>query len=343
MRRSNAPSKRMIQTGCRITGKRMCLIEKVNLKTLLNVTWFPEPAVNSSENLTSTPNTAQTSSISNSNLPQNAEGTTFSVVYGKRSTKKHKTFSDDGFIEISNNLVVLKDANGMKVSTVPLRFESIESGSVLAIGSNDVQVVDHLSGPPIASGKPTGLAISTNVEQNEPEEFQPKRKKTSQPSVFTPSLVLSATPPPNKKSNMQSQEKLTVNFKYDSLVLPPPPEWHQSAFNTFNASVKDVTVMGSLTRELRPHQREGVTFLYECLMGYRKINDIPYFGCILADEMGLGKTLQCITVCYTMLKQSPYGGSVANKILVSDWGSESLHWQFSQWSNTCFRLWRPAV
>jgi hypothetical protein len=38
-------------------------------------------------------------------------------------------------------------------------------------------------------------------------------------------------------------------------------------------------------RHLRPHQREGVTFLYECLMGLRSDQ---YNGCLLADEMGLG-------------------------------------------------------
>ena len=30
-----------------------------------------------------------------------------------------------------------------------------------------------------------------------------------------------------------------------------------------------------------------------------------YHGCIMADEMGLGKTLQCITLMWTLLRQSP--------------------------------------
>lgn len=35
-------------------------------------------------------------------------------------------------------------------------------------------------------------------------------------------------------------------------------------------------------RQLRPHQRDGVRFMYECVMGVK----IPgYHGCILADEM----------------------------------------------------------
>lgn len=40
-----------------------------------------------------------------------------------------------------------------------------------------------------------------------------------------------------------------------------------------------------LGRQLRPHQREGVTFMYECVMGLRSPD---HAGCLLADEMGLG-------------------------------------------------------
>ena len=39
-----------------------------------------------------------------------------------------------------------------------------------------------------------------------------------------------------------------------------------------------------LSRKLRPHQIEGVKFLYECVMGYRGHG---VQGCILADEMSV--------------------------------------------------------
>lgn len=53
-----------------------------------------------------------------------------------------------------------------------------------------------------------------------------------------------------------------------------------------------------LSAILRPHQREGVKFMYDCVTGIR----IPFcHGCIMADEMGLGKTLQCITLMWTLL------------------------------------------
>jgi hypothetical protein len=43
-----------------------------------------------------------------------------------------------------------------------------------------------------------------------------------------------------------------------------------------------------LAKILRPHQVEGVRFLYECTTGLKVENA---YGCIMADEMGLGKTV----------------------------------------------------
>ena len=63
-----------------------------------------------------------------------------------------------------------------------------------------------------------------------------------------------------------------------------------------------VVVDPILGKVLRPHQREGVAFMWECVTG-RRIEES--YGCIMADEMGLGKTLQCITLLWTLLKQSP--------------------------------------
>ena len=48
-------------------------------------------------------------------------------------------------------------------------------------------------------------------------------------------------------------------------------------------SNKDVFVPPVLAKWLRPHQREGVQFMYECVMG---LKDFSGNGCILADDMG---------------------------------------------------------
>ena len=54
---------------------------------------------------------------------------------------------------------------------------------------------------------------------------------------------------------------------------------------------ESVFVPPVLAKWLRPHQREGVQFVYECVMG---LKDFDGAGCILADDMGLGKVgLSC--------------------------------------------------
>lgn len=57
--------------------------------------------------------------------------------------------------------------------------------------------------------------------------------------------------------------------------------------------IVDVVVDPFICHHLRPHQREGVAFMYETVMGLRAFEGK---GAILADEMGLGKTLMSMLV-----------------------------------------------
>lgn len=63
-------------------------------------------------------------------------------------------------------------------------------------------------------------------------------------------------------------------------------------FNKQNEKITPVVLESFLAKHLRPHQKTGITFLYECVSGFKAQE---YFGAILADEMGLGKTFQ--TIC----------------------------------------------
>ncbi|KAL8341270.1 hypothetical protein RB598_003283 [Gaeumannomyces tritici] len=92
-----------------------------------------------------------------------------------------------------------------------------------------------------------------------------------------------------------------------------------------------VVIDPRLTKVLRPHQIEGVKFMYRCVTG---MIDEKANGCIMADEMGLGKTLQCITLLWTLLKQSPEAGkSTIQKAIVAcpsslvrNWANELVKW-----------------
>ncbi len=54
-------------------------------------------------------------------------------------------------------------------------------------------------------------------------------------------------------------------------------------------SKEDQYVPPILAKWLRPHQREGVEFLYQCVMGMKNYNG---HGAILADDMGLGEFIE---------------------------------------------------
>lgn len=69
-----------------------------------------------------------------------------------------------------------------------------------------------------------------------------------------------------------------------------------------------------LGNKLRPHQKIGVQFLFDCTMGLRK--GFEGNGCILADDMGLGKSIQAIALLWTLLKQGPTGIPAARRAAV---------------------------
>ncbi|XP_012276152.1 DNA repair and recombination protein RAD54-like [Orussus abietinus] len=118
----------------------------------------------------------------------------------------------------------------------------------------------------------------------------------------------------------------------NALVVYVPPELseHDKLKLDPCKQLVHVVVDPVLCNVLRPHQREGVKFMYECVTGKRIENA---YGCIMADEMGLGKTLQCITLMWTLLKQGPEAKPLIEKAiivapssLVKNWYNEIMKW-----------------
>ena len=74
----------------------------------------------------------------------------------------------------------------------------------------------------------------------------------------------------------------------DALVLNSQ-QWRQGqGRDSTGQLVSPVVVDPYMSRQLRPHQREGVHFLYQCVSS---LASSIHCGAILADEMGLGETL----------------------------------------------------
>lgn len=88
-----------------------------------------------------------------------------------------------------------------------------------------------------------------------------------------------------------------------------PPAYEIALDHSDTRSQHRVWIDSFLNRNLRPHQREGVQWMYNQLLSGG--------GCILADTMGLGKTLQAL--CLVWVAVSPFGSRrpLATKCVVA--------------------------
>jgi hypothetical protein len=70
------------------------------------------------------------------------------------------------------------------------------------------------------------------------------------------------------------------------------------------AAPHEVSVHSCLARWLRPHQRVGLQFMFDCCMGL--MEGLDGSGCILADDMGLGKVRICSSLPCRHVNSSPF-------------------------------------
>ncbi|TYI99793.1 hypothetical protein E1A91_A13G042200v1 [Gossypium mustelinum] len=147
---------------------------------------------------------------------------------------------------------------------------------------------------------------------------------------LTPALVAIAKP-----LGIARPESDEADIVEEIVTLPPGVEplvlWQPEQSEDGPIEVVPIAVDPLLVRFLRPHQREGVQFMFECVSGLYSAANIN--GCILADDMGLGKTLQSITLLYTLLRQGFDGKPMVKKAiivtptsLVSNWEAEIKKW-----------------
>lgn len=178
---------------------------------------------------------------------------------------------------------------------------------------------------------PSAPFKSHNKESQDESEFNSRSisstetSSSTKPSSTSKSTIPHVGPPIDSRPSIDS-------YGPDALIMKRPSHELVNQLNPKQLPMTDVVVDHELSSKLRPHQKEGVKFMYECVMGMKGHKGQ---GCILADEMGLGKTLQVITLIWTMLKQNvtKNQGPLLEKVmivcpvsLVHNWRKEFNKW-----------------
>lgn len=264
------------------------------------------------------------------NSSEDSDARSYSVLWRKVTGKKHKTWDGDGILDVKAGYASLKDDRGKEIGRTACSAPLLP-GSTLSISGKDVEIDSLLS----CARQPSSLSVpAVKAEPSVQESAYSVSAKNARSNTLA-SYTRPTTKPykPIASTNIQppKENSHTPAARHDpsatgALVMKRPSK------TTKDGHIVDVVVDPLLSARLREHQRAGVAFLYECVMGLRAFNGE---GAILADEMGLGKTLQTITLIWTLLKQNPFHGvgPIVKKVIVVCPKSVQMNWrkEFYKW------------
>jgi DNA repair and recombination protein RAD54B len=281
-------------------------------------------------------------------LPPGLDGNYYTVLWRKYTTKKNKTWDGDGVLAVTGGYATLTDSDTGKELGKGVCNRPLLPGSALSIGGKELEIEASIDKADYLAGRMfLGTTTAAPVDQSKRVEpgYKPLSSAKSKANKRK-DVTDDGDNVPDYKPSAQRKQQFKAPL-LSNTVMPqrnpsiPQPRHDPHAPNALvmkrpkscpnGKQIVDVVVDPVLSKHLREHQREGVQFLYECVMGMRCEGE----GAIMADEMGLGKTLQTIALLWTLMKQNPiYDSSpvitkaliVCPAGLVDNWKREFRKW-----------------
>ncbi|CAN9112304.1 unnamed protein product [Alternaria sp. RS040] len=281
-------------------------------------------------------------------LPPGLDGNYYTVLWRKYTTKKNKTWDGDGVLAVTGGYATLTDSETGKELGKGVCSRPLLPGSALSVGGKEIEIegpidkADYLAGRTLPGNAAAAPVAQTKHTESGYKPLSLEKKKASKKNNAAGDGENVSDYKPSAQRKQQFKAPLLSNT-----VMPqrnpsiPQPRHDPHAPNALvmkrpkscptGKQIVDVVVDPVLSKHLREHQREGVQFLYECVMGMRCEGE----GAIMADEMGLGKTLQTITLLWTLMKQNPIHDTspvitkaliVCPAGLVDNWKREFRKW-----------------
>ncbi|KAJ8348213.1 hypothetical protein SKAU_G00268020 [Synaphobranchus kaupii] len=141
----------------------------------------------------------------------------------------------------------------------------------------------------------------------------------------------------DRRKRISEREQLREHLREVIVIEDTSPEPHSLTTKLVlemdeKTNQPIVQVHRNLVIKLKPHQVDGVQFIWDCCCeSVQKIDKSPGSGCILAHCMGLGKTLQAVTFLHTMLTCEKLKFKTALVVCplntVLNWLNEFAKWQ----------------
>ncbi|PFH35946.1 SNF2 family N-terminal domain-containing protein [Besnoitia besnoiti] len=230
----------------------------------------------------------------------------YKVLYTKRSLKKRKRYNDGILLVKAGSLVLINDA-GTDVAKLSVKrgwSDDKGPGSTLVLGNFELELCERILKEDYSSGRSfINNCESSRIQINEPQAKATRRFRT-----------------PAQSHHLYHWRETSTKE-----VTVPPGALQIAVWEEPTGAHQPIWIDAFLNTHLRPHQKEGVCWMYSQLLKGE--------GCILADTMGLGKTIQALSLLWVAVSQPAWRRPLASKCcvvcpasLVGNWTHEIKKW-----------------